>query len=69
VADYPTTLNFVNKNKDKMKTTGDVFTNESYGIAVCNKKPEVLAAINKALDELKAEGFLTQLENKWLAAQ
>jgi polar amino acid transport system substrate-binding protein len=69
VADYPTTLNFVNKNKDKMKTTGDVFTNESYGIAVCNKKPEVLAAINKALDELKAEGYLTQLENKWLAAQ
>jgi polar amino acid transport system substrate-binding protein len=69
VADYPTTLNFVNKNKDKMKTTGDVFTNESYGIAVCNKKPEVLAAINKALDQLKSEGYLTQLENKWLAAQ
>jgi len=67
VADYPTTLNFVNRNKDTLKITGDVFTEESYGIAVCKTNTELVDKINKALDELKKEGFIKQLEDKWLA--
>lgn len=67
VADYPTTLNYVNQMSDKIKMTGDIFTEESYGVAVCKKNTELLAKINKALDELKTEGKLTELEQKWLA--
>lgn len=67
VADYPTTLNFVNKAKDKLKTTGEVFTDESYGIAVCKSNTELLEKINKALAEMEKEGFITTLEEKWLA--
>lgn len=67
VADYPTTLNFINRNKDKLKTTGEVFTEESYGIAVCKTNTELLEKFNKALDELEKEGFIKKLEEKWLA--
>lgn len=67
VADYPTTLNYVNKSKDKIKITGEVFTDESYGIAVCKDKTELLEQINKALADLKADGTLKKLEDKWLA--
>jgi polar amino acid transport system substrate-binding protein len=69
VADYPTTLNYVNKMGDKIKLTGEVFTDESYGIAVCKQNGDLLAQINKALGELKAEGKLAELEKKWLAAE
>lgn len=68
VADYPTTLNYVNKSKDKIKTVGDVFTDESYGIAICKTNAELLEKVNTALGELESEGFIDQLEQKWLAA-
>ena len=67
IVDYPTTLNYVNKFSDKIKTVGDVFTDESYGIAVCKDNTELLGKINKALDELKADGTIKQLEAKWLS--
>lgn len=69
IIDYPTTLAYVNKMKDKIKTTGEVFTNESYGIAVCKKNTDLLNKINKALGELKADGSIKKFEDKWLAAQ
>lgn len=69
VADYPTTLNYVNQSKDAIKTTGEVFTDESYGIAVCKTNTELLEKINTALAELKADGTLAALEAKWLAAE
>jgi polar amino acid transport system substrate-binding protein len=67
IVDYPTTLNYIAQFKDQIKTTGEVFTDESYGIAVCKNKPDLLAQINDALAELEQEGFLTQLEEKWLS--
>lgn len=69
VADYPTTLNYVNKSADKIMTTGDVFTDESYGIAVCKTNTELLDKINKAMATLKEDGTLKSLEEKWLAAE
>jgi polar amino acid transport system substrate-binding protein len=67
VVDYPTTLTYVAKFSDKIKLTGEVFTDESYGIAVCKKNTELLAQINKALGELQADGTVKKLEEKWLA--
>lgn len=67
VVDYPTTLNYVNKSPDKLKLTGDVFTDESYGIAVCKTNADLLGKINKAIAALKADGTLKTLEEKWLA--
>lgn len=67
IADYPTALGFVGKNSDKLMVTGEVFTNESYGIMVCNKNTALVDKINKALAELKTDGTIAKLEQKWLA--
>lgn len=69
IADYPTALGFVGKSPDKIKAVGEVFTDESYGIAVCNNKPELVAKINDGLKQVVDEGLLVELEAKWLAAK
>ncbi len=66
IADNPLALGFVGKNAEKIKTVGDVFTDENYGIAVCNKEPELLDKINKALAEVKKDGTIDKLTQKWL---
>ena len=67
VADYPTSLAFVQGNPDKIVTTGDVFTSEEYGMPVCKSNPELLAKINEGLAAVKAKGLIAELEKKWLS--
>lgn len=69
IADYPTALGFIAKNPDKLKTVGDKFTNESYGIAICKDKGFLVDIINPALQAVKDEGLLTELAAKYLAGQ
>jgi polar amino acid transport system substrate-binding protein len=67
IADNPLALGFVGKNPDKLKTVGEAFTSEFYGVAVCNKKADLLAMINKGLAEVKKDGTLDQLTAKWVS--
>lgn len=67
IADYPTALGFIGQNSDKLMTVGEVFTNESYGVMVCKDKADLVSKINKALADLKADGTIAKLEQKWLA--
>jgi polar amino acid transport system substrate-binding protein len=67
IADYPTALGFIGQNSDKLMTVGEVFTNESYGVMVCKDKADLVEKMNKALAELKADGTIAKLEQKWLA--
>jgi len=67
IADYPTALGFVERNSDRLMVVGEVFTDESYGIAVCRNNPELLEKINSGLAAVKADGTLAKLEEKWLA--
>lgn len=69
IADYPTALGFVGQNADKLTTVGEVFTDESYGIAVCKKNTDLLKKINDGLAAIKADGTVQKLELKWLAGQ
>lgn len=69
IVDNPTTLTYVNKSPDKLKVVGEPFTDEHYGIAVCKKNTELLDKINKALAELKADGTIQKLQEKWLTAK
>lgn len=66
IADNPLALSYVGKNPEKLKTVGDVFTDENYGIAVCNTKADLVAKINTALAELQADGTVDKLVEKWL---
>jgi ABC-type amino acid transport substrate-binding protein len=67
IADYPTALGFVERNSDKLMVVGEVFTDESYGIAVCKNNPELLDQINAGLAAVKANETAAKLEEKWLA--
>jgi ABC-type amino acid transport substrate-binding protein len=67
IADYPTALGFVERNSDKLMVVGQVFTDESYGIAVCRDSADLLGQINAGLAAVKADGTLEKLEEKWLA--
>lgn len=66
IADNPLALEYVGKNPDKLKAVGSVFTDESYGIAVCRNEVELLAKINAGLKAVKAEGTIDELIEKWL---
>jgi len=68
IADNPLALGFIGKNPDKLKTAGDVFTSEDYGIAVCNKNQELLDKINRGLSAVKQDGLIEELTDKWIAA-
>ncbi len=69
IADNPLAVGFVGKNPDKLKMVGEVFTDENYGIAVCNKQPDLLEKMNKGLAAVKSEGVIEQLVQKWLVQQ
>ena len=65
IADYPTAVAFVNQNSARLKVVGEVFTNESYGIAFCKGNTELIDQVNAALAELQAEGFIDELVITW----
>ena len=67
IADYPTALGFVGQSPDKIKVVGEVFTEESYGIAVCKTNTELLDKMNAGLAAVREAGLISELEQKWLA--
>jgi len=66
VADNPLALGYVGENPDKLKTVGEVFTDENYGIAVCKDKPDLVEKINDGLRAVIEEGLIEELVEKWL---
>ncbi len=67
VADGPTVGNYIAQPQyaDKIKLVGDAFTTESYGIALHKDDTELVSAINTALAELKSNGTVQQLKDKY----
>ena len=68
VADNPLVGGYVGKYPDKIKSVGEPFTDEYYGIAVRKGATDILEAINKGLKIVKEQGLLEQLEDKWIKA-
>jgi ABC-type transport system substrate-binding protein len=66
VADNPLVGGYVGKYAGTIKSVGEPFTDEYYGIAVKKNAPEILAAINKGLKTVLAQGIIAQLEEKWI---
>ncbi len=69
VADYPTSLAFVEANVEDLVTVGEPFTEEVYGIAVCKNDTALLEQINAGLKTVSDNGLIKELEQKWLAGQ
>lgn len=69
VADAPIAADFVLSNaayNKVLQIVGEPFTDEYYGIAVNKGNAEILALINKGLDEVIKSGKRDELIKKWL---
>ncbi|MCB9139230.1 MAG: transporter substrate-binding domain-containing protein [Caldilineaceae bacterium] len=69
VADAPTLADYIKANADlNLKVVGEPFTEELYGIAVNQDKPEVLDALNGALATIRENGTYDDIFNTWFGA-
>lgn len=68
VVDYPVGIEYVAKSPDKYAMTTVQFTNEPIGITVKKDNTALIAKLNTALDELKADGTLKKISEEWLGA-
>jgi polar amino acid transport system substrate-binding protein len=69
VADTPIAANYALQNEeysDDLEIVGEAFTDEQFGVAVKKGNDEVLAMINEGLAAAKEDGYIEELENKWL---
>jgi polar amino acid transport system substrate-binding protein len=65
VVDYIAAISIIEENPD-LKIFGEPFTQEFYGIATKKGNNELIDEINKILREMKRDGKLKEIENKWL---
>ena len=56
------------KKAPKTVAAGEAFSRQESGIALRKGEPELLAAVNKALDDLRADGTLKKLSEKYFNA-
>ncbi|QOV90489.1 ABC transporter permease subunit [Humisphaera borealis] len=69
INDRPTAENYVASNPNQVRVLPEPVQSDSYGLAIKKGNADLLAKINTALKELKAEGFLKQLEDKHFAGK
>jgi cystine transport system substrate-binding protein len=60
-------LEYAKKAKDTT-AAGEAFSRQEAGIALRKGEPELLAAVNKAIDKLRADGTLKKLSEKYFSA-
>ena len=61
--------NFVAANPDELTMLDTAFAEESYAIAVSKDNPELTEALNGAIAELKEDGTLDAILNKYIAKE
>ncbi|MER8006283.1 transporter substrate-binding domain-containing protein [Streptomyces sp. NPDC094149] len=68
VIDYPVVQGWLKDkaNADAFKLAGQINTGEQYGFTVKKGNTELLAAINKAIKNAKADGTYKKLYEKWI---
>jgi polar amino acid transport system substrate-binding protein len=57
---------YINTNPGKLKTVGNLMTEENYGIAVCKDNKKLLDKINNGLKKVRDEGIIDSLIKKWI---
>ena len=69
VADLPVMTYLCSNSFTDCQVAIEIPTGEQYGIAVNKDNPGLTEAINGALAELEEEGYISELEGKWLGAE
>ena len=57
------------RTRGGMKVLPEQLTTEEYGMAIRKDMPELTAAVNKALEQLKADGGYQAVVNKWFPSK
>jgi polar amino acid transport system substrate-binding protein len=65
VNDLPVSAELLKEDDRGMEIVAQIPTGEQYGFGVSKDNPELLAAINDALAELKADGTYNEIYQKW----
>jgi glutamine transport system substrate-binding protein len=65
VNDQPVTAYAIQQGHPDIKMVGDLMSAEEYGIAIDKKNTELVAKVNKALEELKKNGEYDKIYEKW----
>ena len=61
--------NFIAANPDTLTMLDTAYSEESYAIAVSKDRPELTEALNAAIAELKEDGTLDAILNKYIAKE
>lgn len=69
VADLPVMQYLCSNSFTDCQVAIEIPTGEQYGIAVSKDNPGLTEAIDGAIDELRADGTIAELEQKWFGAE
>lgn len=66
VGDMPALKEMIRKGYPELELTGGIFVHENYGIAARRGEPELLGAVNAALDRIMADGRYARIYQRWI---
>lgn len=69
VLDKPVADYYINAAYGDCEVVEEIPTGEQYGIAVSKENPNLTAAINDAIQQLKDDGTFAEIEEKWFGPQ
>lgn len=69
VIDLPVAQNMIAESFSDLEVVEEIPTGEQYGIAVSKDNPELTQAVNKALEDMKSDGTMKEIETKWFGSE
>ena len=69
VVDLPVASYMLSQSFSDLEIVKEIPTGEQYGIAVSKDNPELTQAVNKALEDMKSDGTMKEIETKWFGSQ
>ena len=69
VIDLPVASYMLTQSFSDLEIVKEIPTGEQYGIAVSKDNSKLTEAINKALDEMRSDGTMAQIQTKWFGSE
>lgn len=69
VVDLPVASYMLSQSFSDLEIVKEIPTGEQYGIAVSKNNPELTQAVNKALEDMKSDGTMKEIETKWFGSE
>jgi His/Glu/Gln/Arg/opine family amino acid ABC transporter permease subunit len=66
VGDQPALREMIRKGYPELELTGGIFVRENYGVVARKGEPELLEAVNAALDRIMADGRYARIYQRWI---